>query len=345
MRTDEFDFELPPDRIAQEPIEPRDRSRLMVVDRVRGTWSHHVFAELPELLKPGDVLVRNVSKVLPARLRGVREGTGGAWEGLYLRDEGGRWEILARTRGTPRSGERFVVGGSLALNLVEVRGGGRWLVEPSDRRPAVEVLEEAGEPPLPPYIRKGRAEARDRSRYQTVHAREAGSVAAPTAGLHFTEGLWRELEHRGVEVLDVTLHVGVGTFRPIEAESIDRHVMHAEWAELSEETAARLRRARREGRRVIAVGTTSARTLETAARTGEVEAFRGETAIYLRPGHEFRAVDSLITNFHLPRSSLFVLVCALAGSDPMKAAYAEAIRGGYRFYSYGDAMMIVGGGD
>lgn len=342
MRTDDFDYELPPHLIAQEPVEPRDASRLLVLDRRAQSWRHLHFRELPEVLKPGDLLVRNNSLVVPARLRGERVSSGGRWEGLFLREEApGRWEILAKTRGHPRPGEVIEVGRGLRLELVERRDGGRWVVGVRDPRPAVDVLKEHGEMPLPPYIRKGRAGEDDRQRYQTVHARIPGSVAAPTAGLHFTDDLWRRLEDRGVGSLDVTLHVGIGTFRPIEAETIDAHVMHAEWAELDEANAARLAACRAGGGRIVAVGTTSARVLETCAGGGEQQAFRGETSIFLRPGHDFRGVDAMVTNFHLPRSSLFVLVCAFGGTEFLHAAYREAVREGYRFYSYGDAMMIV----
>lgn len=238
-------------------------------------------------------------------------------------------------------GERFLIGDRLVLTLVKMLGEGRWLVDPADPRAAVEVLAEVGEPPLPPYIRKGRAESRDRDHYQTVHAREPGSVAAPTAGLHFTPELWGRLHDQGIDAVDLTLHVGIGTFRPIETATIDEHVMHAEWAELDESAACRLNQARIEGHRLIAVGTTSARTLESAARDDAIHPMRSETAIYLKPGHRFRAVDALITNFHLPRSSLFVLVSAFGGIELMRNAYREAIREEYRFYSYGDAMIII----
>jgi S-adenosylmethionine:tRNA ribosyltransferase-isomerase len=342
MLTDEFDFDLPTDRIAQYAVEPRDQSRLMVIDRESGRISHQIFADLPELLRSGDVLVRNDSKVLPARLRGVREATGGAWEGLFLRSlHDGTWEILAKTRGRVRDNEAIVVDGSLRLCLRENLGEGRWIVTLDDGRSAIEVLEQYGEPPLPPYIRKGKSESADRDRYQTIYAREPGSVAAPTAGLHFTSDLWTRLDRQGVQVVDLTLHVGIGTFRPIEAKTIDEHVMHSEWAQLSAESASILNNARAAGARVIAIGTTSARTLESATVADQIEPFSGETAIYLKPGHRFRSVDALITNFHLPRSSLFVLVCAFGGVPLIKNAYDQAIQSGYRFYSYGDAMVII----
>ncbi len=346
MRTTDFDFELPPELIAQQPVEPRDRSRLMVVRVGRGTWEHAGFADLPDLLRSGDVLVRNNSKVVPARLLGRRAATGGGWEGLFLHERpepAGTWEILATTRGRPQVGELIAVDGGLTLELVERLGGGRWIVRPEPPGPAVPLLEQYGHVPLPPYIRKGREEPGDRPRYQTTYAQVPGSVAAPTAGLHFTPELFERLEARGIGRQDVTLHVGIGTFRPIEAERIDEHTLHAERAELTPATAEALQAARAGGGRVVAVGTTAARTLETAAAAGggTIAAFAGETAFYLRPGHTFRGLDVLITNFHLPRSSLIVLVSALAGVELTRAAYAAAIADGYRFYSYGDAMLIL----
>ncbi len=346
MDTRVFDFDLPRELIAQSPVEPRDRSRLMVVRVGEGRWEHRGFWELPELLEPGDVLVRNNSRVVPARLMGTRESTGGKWEGLFLHPEvDGSWSILATTRGRPREGERVRVGEGqgqgLILTLEERQSGGRWRVRPDREESPWALLEAFGQVPLPPYIRKGREGPGDRVRYQTTYARVPGSVAAPTAGLHFTEELFERLQARGIERLDVTLHVGLGTFRPIEVEEIEAHRLHEEWAELSAETAERLNGVRAEAHRVVAVGTTSARTLETAAMSGRFEAFAGATALYLRPGHAFRGLDALVTNFHLPRSSLLVLVSALAGVELTRAAYAEAIAEGYRFYSYGDAMLIL----
>jgi S-adenosylmethionine:tRNA ribosyltransferase-isomerase len=340
--TSAFDFDLPDDLIAQHPVEPRDRARLMVVHRQTASWEHRRFAEMPELLEPGDVLVRNNTRVVPARLVGHREATGGKWEGLFLRSwPDGSWEVLATTRGRPAPGERVIVGEGLRLTLLARHDGGRWVVRPESAGAAETLLEQHGRVPLPPYIRKGREGPGDRPRYQTLYAQVPGAVAAPTAGLHFTAELFDRLAARGVGVVDLTLHVGLGTFRPIEAERIEDHVLHAERAELSARAAETLNRRRQEGGRVVAVGTTSARVLETASATGTVAPFQGETALYLRPGHEFRGVDALITNFHLPRSSLLVLVSALAGPALIRAAYAEAIRQGYRFYSYGDAMLIL----
>jgi S-adenosylmethionine:tRNA ribosyltransferase-isomerase len=346
VRTDLFDFELPADRIAQSPADRRDESRLMVVRVGEGRWSHHRFHELPELLEPGDLIVRNNSRVLPARVTGLRVATGGRWEGLYLSSDGaGDWLILATTRGRPQPGEVVRVGQGLDLELLESLGEGRWRVRPASDRPVPEVLETHGTVPLPPYIRKGREGPGDRERYQTIYAAIPGSVAAPTAGLHFTPEVIERLLARGITQADVTLHVGIGTFRPIEADDIESHTLHGEWAELTPDTAELLNVQRRSGRRILVVGTTAARTLETAAASGTLESpFRsiaGQTALYIRPGHRFRGLDLLLTNFHLPRSSLLVLVCALAGRELTLAAYAEAICEGYHFYSYGDAMLIL----
>lgn len=342
MQTDEFDFNLPDSLVAQHPVDPRDSSRLMVVRRSAGTWEHRIFHDLPDLLGAGDILVRNNTKVMPARLIGRRESSGGAWEGLFLRVlPDATWEILSKTRGRPSPGERVVVGQGLGIELVSKDEAGRWVVRPESDEPAGRLLDRHGVVPLPPYIRKGIEGAGDRARYQTVFAAIDGSAAAPTAGLHFTDEVFRRLAERGVGRVDVTLHVGLGTFRPIEAERIEDHALHAEWASLDPRTADRLTLARAYGGRIIAVGTTSARTLETAALRGPIGAFEGETALYIRPGHKFQAVDALVTNFHLPKSSLLVLISALAGVDLIRAAYAEAIREQYRFFSYGDAMLIL----
>jgi S-adenosylmethionine:tRNA ribosyltransferase-isomerase len=342
VQTDAFDFDLPDALIAQHPVEPRDASRLLVVHRASGTWEHRVFRQLPDLLTSGDLLVRNNTRVIPARLVGRRASTGGAWEGLFLRAHPeGTWEILSKTRGRPGPGEHVVVGSGLRLELLRKDDAGRWTVRPDSHEPASALLDRHGVVPLPPYIRKGVEGQGDRSRYQTVFAAVDGSVAAPTAGLHFNDDIFRRLDARGIGRVDLTLHVGLGTFRPIEADRIEDHSLHAEWASLSIEAAERINRARAERGRIVAVGTTSARTLETAAKDGLIAPFDGETSLYIRPGHSFRAVDALLTNFHLPRSSLLVLVAALAGYDLMRAAYAEAIREGYRFYSYGDAMLVI----
>jgi S-adenosylmethionine:tRNA ribosyltransferase-isomerase len=342
LQTSEFDFDLPAELIAQHPVEPRDRSRLMVVRRT-GSIEHRYFSDLPELLSAGDVVVRNNTRVVPARLLGKRESTGGAWEGLFLREDDGAWLILAKTRGSVQPDERIVVEGGLILRVGSRTSDGRWVVRPEDPTPAATLLERHGHVPLPPYIRKGRDVVEDRERYQTLFAVIPGAVAAPTAGLHFTSDVFDRLRRRGVNCVDLTLHVGIGTFRPIEVERIEDHAIHSEWAELTLEAAQTINAAKLRRNRVVAVGTTSARTLETAVRDSidGIQPFSGETGLYIQPGHRFRAVDALITNFHLPRSSLLVLVSAFAGIDLVRRAYVEAVRERYRFYSYGDAMLIL----
>lgn len=350
MLAAEFDFDLPEELIAQHPTEPRGQSRLMVLDRASGRTTHHRFTELPALLDGRDILARNNTRVIPARLIGRREATGGTWEGLFLHDLGNEtWEILAVTRGKPVPGERVVVGRGLRL-VLESRGeAGHWIVRPLPEEGtdctagALGLLERHGRTPLPPYIRKGRDTTADRTWYQTIFAQCPGSIAAPTAGLHFSESIFHELAARGIGWVDLTLHVGIGTFRSIEVEEIGNHVMHSEWAELSAGAAEALRARRARGGRIVAVGTTTARTLETAAAEGNgtLTPFMGKTSMFIQPGHIFRGLDALVTNFHLPRSSLLVLVSALAGVELVREAYREAISGRYRFFSYGDAMLIL----
>ena len=346
MLTSEFDFDLPTELIAQHPIEPRDSARLMVINRRRGSWEHRTFTELPELLDSRDVLVRNDTRVVPARLWGHRAVTGGKWEGLFLREQpGGTWEMLATTRGRPLPGEHVIVGDGLYLILEAQGEDGSWIVRPclsvGDDDKTQSVLERFGHTPLPPYIRHGHELSFDRANYQTVYAQRPGSVAAPTAGLHFTDQLFVRLATRGISWVDLTLHVGVGTFRPIVTGQIEDHFMHAELAELSAQAITMLQSRQQQGGRIVAIGTTSARTLEAAAAGDRLRPFSGEIRLFIRPGHIFRGLDALITNFHLPRSSLLVLVSAFAGLDLTRAAYAEAIRCGYRFFSYGDAMLIL----
>jgi S-adenosylmethionine:tRNA ribosyltransferase-isomerase len=344
----EFDFELPDTLISQHPATPREQSRLMVLERASGRIAHHRFVEFPEFLSGKDVIARNNTRVIPARLLGRRESTGGKWQGLFLRDCGlGRWEVLATARGRLIPGEHIVLDSGLRLLLESRQDAGRWMIRPlvpqgqHDPAGALELLERHGHTPLPPYIRGGQEEDADRARYQTVFATSPGSVAAPTAGLHFTERLLNDLAARGVGCVDLTLHVGPGTFLPITARTIADHVMHSEWAELTAEAAAELNARRAAGGRIVAVGTTSARTLETAAVTGSIAPFTGQTSLFIRPGHVFRGLDVLLTNFHLPKSTLLVLVSALAGVELIREAYQEAIARRYRFYSYGDAMLIM----
>jgi S-adenosylmethionine:tRNA ribosyltransferase-isomerase len=342
----EFDFDLPTELIAQYPIKPRDSARLMVIDRHRNCWEHRKFSELPELLDSRDVLVRNNSKVIPARLIGHRALTGGKWEGLFLREQpDGSWEILATTRGRPTPGECVIVGYGLHLVLEAQGEDGSWIVRPclsdGDEYVTLALLERHGQMPLPPYIRHGCEVLGDRFDYQTVYAQCSGSVAAPTAGLHFTDQVFDRLATRGIAWVDLTLHVGVGTFRSIVTERIEDHVMHAERAELSSQAVALLESQRQQGGRIVAVGTTAARTLEAAAAQDTLKPFSGEIQLFIQPGHVFHGLDALITNFHLPRSSLLVLVSAFAGVELTRAAYTEAIHCGYRFFSYGDAMLIL----
>jgi S-adenosylmethionine:tRNA ribosyltransferase-isomerase len=341
MRTSEFDYDLPPELIAQTPAEPRDSARLLLLDRTGSRLEHRVFHELPDILRPGDVLVANNSRVLPARLRGRRAGTGGAVEALLLHERGDdEWSALVRPGRRIRPGETllFASGGLVATVLDRGEGGERRLRLHAAAGTVWDAIHRAGVVPLPPYVHTPLADA---GRYQTVFARDEGSVAAPTAGLHFTPGLLKRLQERGMALRYVTLHVGAGTFKPVQGEDPAAHTMHAEWAELEAETATYLNAARAEGRRLVAVGTTTVRVLETAARDGELRPFRGWTDIFIVPGYRFRAVDALITNFHLPRSTLLLLVSAFAGKALIDHAYANAIAQRYRFYSFGDAMLIV----
>jgi S-adenosylmethionine:tRNA ribosyltransferase-isomerase len=340
MRTTEFDYELPPELIAQTPAEPRDAARLLVLDRASGGLAHRVFRDLPALLHPTDVLVLNDTRVLPARLRGRRPG-GGRVEVVLLRADADRaWEALVRPGRRVREGMRLVFAPGVLEAVVGPRtpSGTRILdLEHSGDLPA--ILSAVGEMPTPPYIT---ARLADPGRYQTVYARAEGAVAAPTAGLHFTDALLEEIRGRGAAVVCLTLHVGAGTFRPVLAEDIAQHQMEAERFEISAGAAARINEARRRGGRIVAVGTTCVRTLETAATPdGTVHAGAGSTDLFITPGYRFRAVDALVTNFHLPRSTLLMLVSAFAGRERILDAYREAIRAGYRFYSFGDAMLIL----
>jgi len=328
--TRELDYELPEDLIAQRPAEPRDASRLMVVDAASGEIQHHVFRDLPWFLRPGDALVLNETKVLPARLVARRPG-GGEAELLFLRElPGGRWEALARPSKRLRSGMELIAGGEV-LTLVETLGEGRWSVSAGDVRG---LLGRRGRMPLPPYIA---ATPEAEARYQTVYARNEGSAAAPTAGFHLTERVLREAEGAGAVVARVTLHVGTGTFLPVRVEDLREHRMHAERYLVPEGAERTVRGAER----VVAVGTTVARTLESWAATGERE---GETELFILPGYEWRCVDALVTNFHLPRSTLLAMVMSFAGTELVREAYEVAVQERYRFYSFGDAMLILNGG-
>lgn len=343
MQVDLFDYELPPDRIAQRPASPRDASRLLVLRRRDGRIEHRTFREIGEFLRPGDVLVVNDARVLPARLLGRRTRTGGRWEGLFLRETDGVWELLTRTRGKPAPGETVELDRvDWGLELLARQDSGTWIARPTRSGPTLELLEQAGRTPLPPYIRAGVDEPEDRERYQTVFAASPGAVAAPTAGLHFTPELLERLQESGVGLERVTLHVGPGTFQPVAVADADQHRMHSEWCRVEEAAAQRIAEARRRGGRVVAVGTTVVRTLESAVlANGRLAGYGGSTDLFIRPPFEFQAVDAMATNFHLPRSTLLMLVSAFAGRSRVLDAYREAIREGYRFYSYGDAMLIL----
>ena len=333
MLTSELDYELPESLIAQEPAEPRDASRLMFLDARSGEVSHHVFRDLPGFLRPGDALVLNETKVMPARVA-ARKPSGGEVELLFLRDlgaaRGGAWEALARPSKRLRSGLKLSAGGR-ELELVEDLGGGHWAVSSPDVRG---LLARSGRMPLPPYIRSTPEKA---DRYQTVYARNAGSAAAPTAGLHFTDRVLEGAEAAGGRLARVTLHVGVGTFMPVRTERLEEHTMHAERYSVPEEAARMVG----EARRVLAAGTTVARTLETWAATGERE---GDSTLFVYPGYRWRTVDALLTNFHLPRSTLLAMVMSFGGEDLVREAYRVAVQERYRFYSLGVAMLIVNGG-
>ena len=339
MKTSDFYFDLPEELIAQTPLERRDASRLLTLDKATGETRHMHFYDLPTLLRPGDCLVLNDSRVLPARLLGRRSG-GGACEVLLLIDRGDKvWECLVRPGKKLRTGAKITFGeGELTAEVVGEAEGGNRLVRFEYEGIFLEVLERLGKMPLPPYIKE---ELQDGERYQTVYSKVVGSAAAPTAGLHFTKELLEQVQAMGVKVCYVTLHVGLGTFRPVKAEDINDHEMHSEYCVISQETADTINQTKAEGGRVICVGTTSCRTIESWAKEdGTMKAKAGWTNIFIYPGYRFKVVDALITNFHLPESTLIMLVSALAGREHVLCAYEEAVRERYRFFSFGDAMFI-----
>ena len=342
-RLGDFDFPLPPGLIAQTPLPERAASRLLVLQRDAGRIDHARFADLPDLLTAGDLLVRNETRVIPARLRG-RKASGGQVELLLVERVAGSgelWRCLARSAKPARPGCRLTFAGGIAAVVAEDPGDGWKLVAFDAPGGLLAHLETAGEMPLPPYIQRAPAAA-DRERYQTVYAREPGAVAAPTAGLHFTAETFAALAARGVESCGLTLHVGPGTFQPVRVERLDEHRMHGERFEIPAATAAAVNRARGEGRRVVALGTTSVRALESAAdEAGVVRAGGAETSLFIRPGYRFRVTDAMITNFHLPKSTLLVLVAAFAGRELILEAYRQAVAEKYRFFSYGDCMLII----
>ena len=340
MKTKDFWYDLPEELIAQTPLENRDHSKLMVLDKQSGMVNHRHFSDVLEYLQPGDCLVLNDSRVLPARLLGHRP-SGGAVELLLLRDLGeGLWECLAKPGKKCIAGQQIIFGnGELIATVERVQEDGNRIVRFSYEGIFLEVLERLGKMPLPPYIK---AELQDQERYQTVYSKEIGSAAAPTAGLHFTNDLLDKLKQKGVQIAFVTLHVGLGTFRPVKAENILEHHMHAELCMLGEETAKVLNETRSQGGRIVCVGTTSCRTLESLVNEdGSFEAKSEWTEIFIYPGYRFKAMDGLITNFHLPESTLVMLVSAFAGRENVLGAYAEAVKEKYRFFSFGDAMLIL----
>lgn len=340
MTTKDFYYDLPPELIAQTPLTDRSASRLLVLNKESGEISHEHFYDIPTHLKPGDCLVMNNTRVIPARLYGCKEGTGGKIEFLLLkRLELDKWEVILRPGKKAKPGSRFEFGGGLLrAEVLEVIEDGNRIVRFEYDGVWEEILDKLGEMPLPPYIKE---KLSDKERYQTVYSKIEGSAAAPTAGLHFTKELLKKIENMGVETAYLTLHVGLGTFRPVSVDNVEEHIMHSEFYQVSPETAEKINRTRERGGRIIAVGTTSVRTLETVADDdGRMRAASGETSIFIYPGYKFKAVDALITNFHLPESTLVMLVSALAGKENIFKAYNTAVREKYRFFSFGDAMLI-----
>lgn len=342
LKKSDFYFDLPQDLIAQDPLEDRSSSRLLVLNKDTGAVSHHVFREIIDYLRPGDCLVLNNTKVIPARLLGEREGTGAHVEVLLLkRREGDVWETLVKPGKKCRPGTRLVFGGGiLKAEVLETVEEGNRLIHFEYEGIWEEVLDQLGEMPLPPYITH---KLQDKNRYQTVYAKYEGSAAAPTAGLHFTQELLAKIQAKGVKIAYVTLHVGLGTFRPVKEENVLEHHMHSEYYQVTEEAASLINSTKAAGGRIICVGTTSCRTVESAAdERGVVQAGCDNTEIFIYPGYQFKVLDALITNFHLPESTLVMLVSALAGREQVLDAYAEAVRERYRFFSFGDAMFVTG---
>lgn len=353
MNLSDYDYTLPIELIAQHPLKDRSAARLLVVDRSLQSVTHRSIADLPQILGPQDVLVTNDTKVVNARLFGVRMVSGGQWEGLFLEaGPEGDWIVMSKTRGKIQAGEsirlsRGVPTDNLSaevnINLMfqEKLAGGVWRVVPDCKVHWTEILESRGDVPIPPYIRGGNTVASDQLNYQTVFAKNPGAVAAPTAGLHFTDLLNKELVRQGIQMCCVTLHVGIGTFRPVSTLNIEDHVMHSERGEISAAVAQQLQATRDAGGRVVGIGTTAVRVLETAVGVNGLEAWNGSTDLFIKPPYQFKAVDALLTNFHLPKSTLLILVRQFGGDELMRRAYQEAIDREYRFFSYGDAMLIL----
>lgn len=340
MKSSDFFYELPQELIAQEPLKERSSSRLLVLDRKTGGMEHRIFSDIKEYLRPGDCLVLNDTRVIPARLLGEKEDTGGKIEFVLLKNiEGDVWEVILKPGRRAKPGARFVFGGGeLRAEIIEVVEGGNRLVRFEYKGIFQEVLDRVGIIPLPPYITH---KLDDAERYQTVYSKYRGSAAAPTAGLHFTQELLGELRQEGIDLAYLTLHVGLGTFRPVKAENVEEHVMHSEYYVLNRDAANKINNARAAGGRIISVGTTSCRVLETvSSEDGHVEPAEGWTNIFIYPGYKFKIIDALITNFHLPESTLIMLVSAFAGKDKIMAAYHAAVENRYRFFSFGDAMLI-----
>lgn len=339
MKKEDFSFELPEELIAQDPLSDRSASRLLILDKDTGAVEHHVFREIIDYLETGDCLVINDTKVIPARLIGAKQGTDAKIEVLLLkRRENDVWETLVKPGKKAKPGVKISFGdGLLVGEVLDIVEEGNRLIQFSYEGIFEEILDELGQMPLPPYITH---QLEDKNRYQTVYATHSGSAAAPTAGLHFTPELLKAIEEKGIEIARVTLHVGLGTFRPVKVENILEHHMHSEFYQIDEAAAQKMNRAKKNGHRVIAVGTTSCRTIESSAKDGHIEACSGWTEIFIYPGYQFQILDALITNFHLPESTLVMLVSALAGREHVLGAYEEAIKEKYRFFSFGDAMLI-----
>lgn len=341
MKVTDYYFDLPQEQIAQDPLEDRSSSRLLVLNKETGEYSHHIFREITDFLKPGDCLVLNNTKVIPARLFGEKEGTQAKIEILLLkRKENDVWETLVKPGKKAKVGTKIIFGGGLLVGeVVDIVEEGNRLIKFTYEGIFEEILDQLGQMPLPPYITH---QLKDKNRYQTVYAKYDGSAAAPTAGLHFTPELLQQVKDMGVDIAEVTLHVGLGTFRPVKVDNILEHHMHSEFYMVTQEAADKINNAKKNGHRVICVGTTSCRTIESAAdENGMLKESSGWTEIFIYPGYQFKVLDCLITNFHLPESTLLMLVSALAGREHVLAAYEEAVKEGYRFFSFGDAMMIL----
>jgi len=347
LNTDQYDYELPKELIAQHPLANREDARLMSIERPTGKINHHHIRDLDQLLRAGDCLVLNDTKVIPAKLVGFRTLTRGRWQGLFLEaDESGNWRVLCKTRGKAQPGETVKLqdrfgAERMDLELITRLEDGSWVVRPDAEGNVEELLQTIGRVPLPNYIRGGNMVDADLSDYQTVFARQPGAVAAPTAGLHLTKRLLGRLIDAGIKIAQVTLHVGIGTFRPVTVDNLEEHKMHFERGAIDEKAVNQINEAQSQGGRIIALGTTSVRVLETAGASGILRPWRGDTDLFIRPPYEFKTVNGLLTNFHLPRSTLLVLVRTFGGDELMKRAYLEAIEEKYRFFSYGDAMLIT----